>query len=233
MVRAFLILFALASSASAQWTNFDTGRTFNNPMSSFLDTVIMGNMRAKAMAAYLAEGQDAATVATVVVPSTFAPRPERLLLGNLVDAITDDAALRLELGEALELGMQAYESFALDLGRPHDVGLAFTYFVVVHYMLATFDEPPDEGADALLAAFDALLSTDEAFLASGDLERQSLYETLVGLAVFTTIGIEAGIESEDPELVQAFQELAAGFLESLLGAPIDQISFDASGLVIR
>jgi hypothetical protein len=232
MARALLLVFALASVASAQWTNFDTGRTFNNPMSSYLDTVITGNMRTKAMAGYLAGGQDAEVVATVV-PSTFAPRPERLLIGNLADAITDDAALRLELGEALELGMQAYEAFALDLGRPHDVGLAFTYFVVVHYMLATFDEPPDEGADALLGAFDALLSTDEAFLASGDVERQSLYETLVGLAVFTTIGIEAGIESEDPELVQAFQELAAGFLESLLGAGIDRISFDASGLVIR
>jgi hypothetical protein len=184
------------------------------------------------MAGYLAGGQDAATVATVV-PSTFVPRPERLLIGNLVDAITDDATLRLELGEALELGMQAYESFARDVGRPHDVGLAFTYFVVVHYMLATFDEPPEEGADALLAAFDALLAADEAFQASGDVERQSLYETLVGLAVFTAIGVEAGIEGEDPELVQAFQELAAGFLESLLGAGIGQISIDASGLVIR
>jgi hypothetical protein len=233
MARVLLLVFALASVASAQWTNYDTGRSFNNPMSSLLDTMIMGNMHANAMAAHFAAGPDATTAATLVAPSTFVPRTGRLLIGSLADAITDDPALRLELGEALELGMQGYEAFALEQGRPYDVGLAFTYFVVVHYMLATFDEPPDEGVDALLAAVDALLSTDEAFVASGDVDRQALYETLVGLTVFTTIGIEAGISGEDPELVLSFQELASSFLESVLGAGIDRISFDASGLVIR
>jgi hypothetical protein len=233
MARVLLLVCAWASVASAQWTNDHTGRSFYDPMSSLLDTMIMGNMHADAMAAHFAAGSDAADIATLVAPSTFVPRTERLLIGSLADAITDDAALRRELGDALELGMQGYEAFALEQGRPYDVGLAFTYFVVVHYMLATFDQPPDAGVDALLAAVDALLSADQAFVASDDVDRQALYETLVGLTVFTTIGIEAGISGGDPELVLSFQELAASFLQSVLGVGIDRISFDAAGLVIR
>jgi hypothetical protein len=233
MARALLLVFALASSASAQWTNYDTFRSFNNPMSSYLDSVITGNLRMKAMAERFAGAHDQPSSVVDAVPPTFNPRPGRLLIGDLADAITDDADLRTQLSEALELGLQAYEAFAFDQGRPHDVGLALTFFVVVNYLLATYDQPPDEGVDALLVAVDAALAADESFLAADDVERQSLYETLVGLAVFAMLSHEAGVASEDPEMVEASRAIAASFLEAVLGSDIERISLDASGLVLH
>jgi hypothetical protein len=233
MARVLLLVFALATSASAQWINDYTGRTFADPLSSYLDTVILHSMQQDAMAAHFAAAPTATTSVAYAAPSTFVPRRERLLIGHLAEAVTDDAGLRAQLSEALELGMQGYEAFALDQGRPHDVGLAFTFFVVVQYVLATAEQPPDAGIDALLVAIDAALAADQTFRAADDAARQTLYETLVGLAVFTSLGYEAGVSSGDPELVQLFQSAAATFLEAVLGTSIERIHLGASGLLLR
>jgi hypothetical protein len=240
--RAVVVLIVLAlPCASAQWTNDSTWRTFNNPMSSFLDTVISGSMRTSAMAARFGYAEavaepapSAAQHATVEWrPATFSRLPQRLVIDDLAASYVDVPEMRHQVAELLEAGLQIYEAFADEQGRPHDVAFAFSFFVVVHYMVATGQEPPEEGVDALLEAVTYAFGVDEVFAAAGDAERQALYEFLVATSMFTTFGAQAGAESGDQEISEAFRVLAAGSLEAVLGADLDRTAFTTAGLVIR
>jgi hypothetical protein len=233
--RAVVVLIVLAlPCASAQWTNDSTWRTFNNPMSSFLDTVISGSMRTNAMAARFGYSDSAGAPATAAWrPATFVSLPYRLVVDDLAASYVDLPEMRPQVAELLEAGLQIYEAFADEQGRPHDVAFAFSFFVVVHYLVATGQEPPEAGVDALLETVTHAFGVDEAFAAAGDPERQALYEFLAASAMFTTFGAQAGAASGDPEISEAFRVLAAESLEAVLGAGLDRTTFTTAGLVIR
>jgi hypothetical protein len=236
MKRSLVVVLVVAALplASAQWTNYTTWNTFNNPISSFLDTVITGNMRMNAMAARFAEsGSSPAYEAMPLRTATFTPLPYRLVVEDVAAAYLDDPAGREQIAELLQIGLETYEAFALDEGRPHDVALAFTFFVVTNYMIATGMEPPDAGVEALLHAVDLALSDDDAFAAAGDADRQALYEFLVATAMFTTFGAHAGAESGDADIIEAFRILAGESLESVLGVELTRTTFTSAGLIIR
>jgi len=77
------------------------------------------------------------------------------------------------------------------------------------------------------------LAASEDFRRSSNAERQGLYETLVMLATQPLAGYQEGLETGDAETLATYQALAGDLLTTLFEVSPDDLTFTASGVIVR
>jgi hypothetical protein len=236
----FLVSFLPWSTALAQWgnggsswTNPYTGTTWNNPMSSYLDTVIMNGIWSRFPSSSAEAEPTESEPLPPVGASAFVPRADRLQVQAVAAGLTDDPQLRAGLADLFEAGLQQFEAVAREDGREHNVALAFTYLVGVSYLVYTGGEEPSERAlEAVWEAVHRTLAGSQDFQRSSHAERQGFYETLVMLATLPLAGYQEGRETGDAETLATYRALAGELLSTLFDAAPDEVRFTADGLIV-
>ena len=128
-----------------------------------------------------------------------------------------------------------YIDTAKQKGVPlNDVTLALNYYIGTNYSVYSI------GAGPTLAQLNATqilihdnLVHDDVFRRMSDKQKQEAYETLIVLAGFVDLGFGTLRKSGDAKSAEPFREMAKFNLETLLGAPIEKISFTNDGLVVN
>lgn len=235
LTAGLLACLALSGGAAAQytnsWTNPYTGTTWNNPMSSFIDTVIYTNRWQRLTSPGGATAAEAALAAPDPAVNSFRPVPRRLELQEYAASLTTDPAEQAQLMALLEFGFEEYEAAAERLERPHNVAFALTYLIGVSYLVYTEgDEPSEEALEAVWRGTHQMFAEAPEFQRATDRDKQRAYEQLVMSATLPLFGYFLSAEDGDLEAMGAYRELAGQTLESLLGVPAEQVVFTATGL---
>lgn len=235
-----VVSFQPWSTAHAQWgnggnswTNPYTGTTWNNPMSSYLDTVIMNGIWSRFPSSSAEAEPTEAEALPPVGASAFVPQSGRLQVQAVAAGLTDDPQLRAGLTDLFEAGLQQFETIAREDGREHNVALAFTYLVGVSYLVYTGgDEPSERALESVWEAVHRTLAESPDFQRSSHAERQGFYETLVVLATLPLAGYQEGRETGDAETLATYQALAGDLLSTLFDVAPDEVRFTADGLIV-
>ena len=175
----------------------------------------------------------ARTQAQTAPQTTFGPSPQRLMVTQFANSLSNDPALVREMTQSFTQGFTAFEVEARRLGRPNNVAMAFTYLVGVCYMVHYGEEPTEAALMNLQANSDAAFGSSEAFKALNNQERQKLYETFVLMATLPLAGYVVAVEENDQALLQTYREIAGVALESALGVRPDRLRFTATGMELR
>lgn len=231
-----LAVLGLAAPARAQWTNPYTGNTWNNPTSSFLDTVIRGKLNAAAMARAQKDrkpGGSPDEQATAPVRVTYRSAGGSRVADEFAASLLSEKADRAELARYLRQVLGAYASKARDEGRPNDLGHALTFFVAVNYLVVHEQDVSDEGMAAANRQLDALLASSANLARAGDRQKQQLAEYFVCSAGFVLAGYQQGKEKDDARQVKQYQALAGQNLKQLLQIEADRLQITDDGLRLR
>jgi hypothetical protein len=229
MTRALLaIVIALAATAAlpraahAQWTNSITGNTFNNPMSSSLDTMIQHSFDRERMLAKLKktdgsavtaadlDGTAAATVAhKPIKTSDFKRRGGRPAVDAFFAANELDAESAAALRQIVDATFTAVEANA----RKNNVATAIAIALVASVQVSTATEVPDENATALVADVNDLLAGSAAFKKMKAKDRQTVYDSLI-LTTALMLALDAA-GANDPDAKAAAKQMAEEMLARL------------------
>lgn len=252
----FLITPGLARaqwSSGGTWTNAYTGRTFNNPTSCLLDTMIMqagqrqmlitalrrqAKKKAGASAAASPSAETpaatvaAATSAAASPSTTFKPSKEYATLPKVADQLGRNAAERAALMQLLRDGLASYEREAANDHRPYDLAEAMAFYIALNYgVLHDGVMPDDKQTEGLYQSVHAGLLGVPAIQQATDSQKQALYEALVGIGVFTLAGYQQGIQEKKPATCQTFHDLAAMNLRDLLSLPAERLRLTGEGML--
>jgi hypothetical protein len=192
---------------------------------------VRGDDLANNPVAQAARGLGAAGLApgkTAQAPIAFRRQPRRLHVETFVATLSDDAAERAALKDALIQGLAGYEEQAVAQGHADDVAGALAFAVVMLHVTITNQELPDATFPALVGQLRAALD-QPAVRAASDEQKQVFYEASLcqGLMALTLAS------ASGPEAIEQVRTLARTWLEQLLGAPADRVAIGANGLTLR
>lgn len=156
----------------------------------------------------------------------FKPSARPVFYDTLIDAVAQNAEQKKALRQILVEGGKAVEAELAKAGHPHDLSAGLAVGLAVAWELATGKEPSDKASDALLAQLRSALDSPE-LRASGDVDKQKMYEFGVGMAVFLKTMEELSTDAESKKGLKAF---AGQFIEQLTGAGPDALILDDSGI---
>ncbi|MBD1859229.1 MULTISPECIES: DUF6683 family protein [Leptolyngbya] len=165
--------------------------------------------------------------------TSFSSSPQRLLVTQFSQSLSNDPTIVSQLNETFIGGFTAFEQEAKRLGRPNNVAMAFTYLVGVCYMVHYGEEPSETALMNLQANVDAAFGSSATFKALNSQERQKLYETFVLMATLPLAGYTVATEEKDQELLETYRSIAGVSLETALGVRPDRLRFTATGLELR
>lgn len=214
--------FGLSGRAEAQFTNPYTGRTWNNPTSSLIDTFIRNDMNRMMLESSLAKKQGKNAAAAAVPEQKRARQPASATDFSpgkgrpAVDQFFANSGLR---GEELK-GMRQYidGTFAAleSQYRKNSVATAMALALGTSVEIASGQEISDAQARELVANVNDLLASAPSFTKLKASEKQTMYDTFVLVS-----GLMLALKSSgdtDPTAKQASVEMAKGVLEQLTGA---------------
>lgn len=212
MRRIAVVVFAvaLAQPAWAQFRNPYTGRMFNNPMSSYLDTVLRGRMNQRVLERMILEKragrgkEEAPRPAEAKHPihaTDFTPGGPRILPAMLASGAAE--AEREGARAALEMILDLYEKEA----RKHNVAYALAFLLGLSAQVVKGEEVPDEQAEQLARDLNDVLAEAPQFQQLPARVKQELYETSVVVGGMIAALSSGGMEAQAKQL--ATQVLAS------------------------
>lgn len=216
MRRIAVVVFAvaLAQPAWAQFRNPYTGRMFNNPMSSYLDTVLRGRMNQRVLERMILEKRAArgkeeaprpapapAEARRPISATDFTPGGPRIVPAMLASGATK--AEREGARAALEQLLDAYEKEA----RKHNVAYALAFLLGLSAQVVKGEEVPDEQAEQLARDLNDVLAEAPQFQRLPARVKQELYETSVIVGGMIAVLSSGGMEAQAKQL--ATQVLAS------------------------
>jgi hypothetical protein len=206
---AVLLLLGLAARADADaWTNPYTGRTWNNPTSSLIDTMIQQRMQRDMLERALARKKDGAAATSPPVKhepyskSDFAGSKKRVVVDALIASLVSTA----EQKQALATGInQVFDAFEKQVRR-NNVAYALAFMLAAAVMVEREVQMSDEQTEELAAGINDLLARSAPFQKSGAADRQKLYESFVTVGALILIFAEVG--KGDADSAKAAKALA-------------------------
>lgn len=252
LIAIALLFQSTLMPVRAQYTNPYTGRTFNNPMSSFLDTVIKNNMQMQNLMTSqmisrnmlqqsLSRRGLKQTKKQQVEADRFAryrgtmfktarPVMPAKLAAMFVKTPGADRENMTKLFDAL---LKAYEIRSKEQKAPsNDLARTLAYCIAANYAYATEQEVSASGLIELRKKIRAALTADEKFRAMSDAKKQQLSESIIILTHFMALGYDNSKESKDVKSMTAFKQFAQFNLQTMLGVPSNQVRLEKTGLVI-
>ena len=245
-------LLIFGACAAAQYTNPYTGRTFNNPASSFIDTILLHNQQRSMLISSLhasrasvrsslrrgglklskaqrAQADRFAKYRGMMFKAGKPVMPSRLAARLL----PDNAEKQAQLAKVFDVMLQFYEKRSKQQGAPStDLARTLSYCIALNYAYATEQEVSAKGLAELRRKIREALSSDAKFRALGDEKKRELSESLVILSHFVALGYDEAKEAGQKENMAKFKQLAQANLESMLGVPARAVKLEHTGLVI-
>ena len=242
--------FATSHAGAQETTNPYTGRTFNNSISSYLDTVIMNQQQSNLMMNQQFQNMMfnqmimdsiikdignkrivAGKASTRFVPSAKGSQIGALAVNagaNKAQAIAANTAALTTFNEAMQrLGL-----------TPNDVADGRALAFNMAFNAYASKDPGPTRLKNLRAQFKSAMMKDPMFQAKPDDERQAMYEKMAIPAVFALSARQqahrkpAGSEQREV-LITTAERMGEGLLKSLWDKPIDAIELSPTGFADR
>jgi hypothetical protein len=252
-----LALVFTAPMAWAQYTN-SYGYSFNNPISSSMNQMMwdslnqqvllksmlrkkgftdaqLNAMSKEQMIANLGGGpQAAAEVKKLPAPSAskFKPSARRLLVPELVKALTKEPEQAKVLTQLFEAGLTAYATEAGKEGLGNDIAGAMAFFLGVSMMI-THDgvAPDDDGLTIVARQLQQLFDTPQLKKVS-DADKQRFFELLVGMGSYLLASWQSAVETNDDAFKAQLRDAASGVIKGFLKLEPSQVQITAAGLQV-
>ena len=231
---AIAALSFAAAPALAQWTNPYSGRMWNNPGSSLLDTMIQGRVYRKMLLDSMGKEGEKGAAAPASKPAarpariTYRPSAASRVPEEFSASLLESKADRAELTRYLRQVMEVYAAKAREERRPHDVGHALTFFVAGNYAILHEQDVSDDATTALNQQLDQVLGPDLA--RASDAQKQQLAEYVVCSTFFALAGYQQGKQLDKPDQVRTYRDLAAMNLKAVLQVDAARIRLTEAGL---
>jgi hypothetical protein len=260
---ASLLALALSVQLSTQlpaWAQYDgytnpyTGRTFNNPMSSFLDTVIQNNMQTQMLMTSQMVARNALTEALRrngnarrmskrerQVADRFAKYRGTMFTAGKPVMPARLAAMFLKTPGKQRQDMTALFTELLKVydarskqqsAPPNDLARTLAYCIAVNYAYRTEQEVSAAGLVTLRSKIRGALSGDAKFRALSNAKKQELSETIIIMTHFAALGYDHAKEAKNEAAKQQFRQLAGVNLRGMLGVDPQRVKLEKAGLVI-
>ena len=221
-------LLGFTQPVAAQYTNPYTGNTFNNPMSSFLDTMIMHKMQQQMLLKSFERRRNQPTGSTSspraettpaapafpITATDFRPTGTRLVVDTLVQATPGATVEQKQALRTVYLGtLSAFEKEA----RKNNVAYALAFLLGASIQVVTGKEVPDDDAHELARGLNDILGGTPEFRQLTPQAKQSLYEAAIITGGLIMVMQQMGAEQNDESLKKQARELAQTMLEQLGG----------------
>jgi len=161
-----------------------------------------------------------------VPPLGFRPSGERVVLPQIVAAITQDASERQALTRLIGGAIDQFEAAERVKGSEYDLASAMSFFASVSIHL---QDPRTEinsaGADALTNALRESLGPKAASIGNSD--KQQLYEALLSFGMLFALSARSADASTLAQLKQTSAEVS----RKLMGLDVARYRFSSDGLV--
>lgn len=246
------LCFVLITSTHSQYTNPHTGRTFNNPTSSLIDTMILNNQRMSmlmsSMSSSRAMMQQSLKKGGIKLSKTQKAQADRFAKykGTMFKAgkpvmptrlaaqlSPNNTQQRQQLEKIFDVLLKVYEQRSKQQKAPStDLARTLSYCIALNYAYSTEQDVSAKGLDELRRKMREALSSDAKFRALSDKQKQELSEGLIILSHFVALGYDEAKEAKDKETMNKFKQLAQANLKAILGVPVQQVKLEHTGLVI-
>ncbi|HNV69807.1 MAG TPA: hypothetical protein PKO06_08930 [Candidatus Ozemobacteraceae bacterium] len=208
-----LTLCLFPSILMAQYTNYSTGNTFNNPGSALIDTFIQSKMNQQMMLKSMNKKGKNTPETVKNTPhstnfdyssSTFKGMEKRLLPDIIASAVADvSAADRLLLSSRLA---EAIENYEVQSGRKNNVSHAISFLLGVSLQITRHIEVSDADLEELAQAVHGKIQADADWKNLGDEQKQLLYEeTLIQASLLLALQEKGDAASRQSAQDQAKQ----------------------------
>lgn len=231
-IFSLLLVIATPTESRAQYTNPYTGTTWNNPMSSYLDTVIQHRIQSRMLerqigVRYGVRRRDSGPVRhaagrtpKISTPSfpieatDFRPTVRRLLPNVLAESTPGtNAEQKQALSNIYNLSLDAFEKEA----RKNNVAYALTFLLGASLQIVTGQEIPDQEAEQLAHEVNEALAAAPEFQRLSAKEKQAIYEVCVITGGFMMTLHQLAVEQRDDRLKQQAKDLAQSIVSGFLG----------------
>ena len=223
----------LIPAARAQYINPFTGGSWNNPISSTIDTMIFNDIQARTLMLPYDRGEEPTPPPPVSVTS-FTPASNFRMAHTLAESLSDDPEVQQALVMLLEHGREEFEAQARAEGKPNNVALALSFFIQANYYVYTGGkEVSDAAQESLWLTLHDILANTPDFTATSNRERQELYEGFLLMATLPLYGYLISLEDGDMQSADLFRTLAGQNLEAAFNVSPDALHFTATGWEIN
>jgi hypothetical protein len=208
----------LPGTAGAQWRNPFTGNTFNNPISSSLDTMILHSMQQRMLQQSIQAHQQGTAKAAkpkhVPLSKTDFKPPEKghPVVKAFLDAAAPKADERKQFQKAIDETFGVVEKSL----RKNNVATAFGLAIGTALEIVTGKESSEQADKELIAGINDELAAAPEFAKLAPKDKQTLNDTLVLTGALMIILHTAG--QSDPAMKDASVSLAKAVLTQLTGS---------------
>lgn len=229
---SILFLLGVTNNASAQYTNPYTFRQWNNPVSSYIDTILLHRIQRQMLQRSIRNRQASGTQAKgstgkasansrstpsdASAPAADAPKfpitatnfkssGVRLLPAKLANATPDiTAPQKEELGTAYLRILDAYEKEA----PKNNVAYALTFLLGTSMQITQGTEVGDAEAEQIARLLNDVLAAAPEFQKLTVRDKQAVYEVAIITGGVIVAINQMGVEQNDEEMKQQAKELA-------------------------
>jgi hypothetical protein len=162
----------------------------------------------------------------VVPPITFRPSGDRIILPQVVAAITQDKSEQKALARLIGGAIDEFEAAERVKGSEYDLASAMSFFASISIHL---QDPRTEinssGADSLTFALRESLGPKAASISDSD--KQQLYEALLSFGMLFALSAR----NADATTLAQLKQTSADVSRKLMGLDVGKYRFSADGLV--
>jgi hypothetical protein len=249
---AALVLVGGMLPAHAQYTNPYTGNTFNNPASSFLDTVILHNMQTMQL-------RTSMMVSSNMLTSSLSRSGPKLTKKQQAEAdrfaryrgtmfksgrpvmpvqlaasfIKTPGKQREDMTKLFSVLLEVYNQRSRQQKAPaNDLARTLAYCIAANYAYYTEQEVSASGLAMLRGKIRTALTASDKFRKIKDADKQKVSETLIILTHFAALGYDQAKEGKNKESMEMFRKLAGLNLQGMLGVAPGRVKLEKTGLVV-
>jgi hypothetical protein len=161
-----------------------------------------------------------------VPPITFRPSGDRIILPQVVAAITQDKSEQKALAQLIGGAIDEFEAAERVKGSEYDLASAMSFFASISIHL---QDPRTEinssGADSLTFALRESLGPKAASISDSD--KQQLYEALLSFGMLFALSAR----NADATTLAQLKQTSADVSRKLMGLDVGKYRFSADGLV--
>jgi len=253
VVFASIVLAGLPPvPVSAQYTNPHTGTNWNNPTSSFIDTVLLHNMQSMQLRTSmmvnrsmlleslgrsgprLTRKQKAQADRFAKYRGTMFKSGKPVMPAQLAASfIKKPGTQRDDLTKLFNALLEVYNQRSKQQkAPPNDLARTLAYCIAMNYAYYTEQEVSALGLAMLRGKIRTALSASDKFRAMKDNDKQKISETLIILTHFAALGYDKSKAARDKDLTKNFSKLAGLNLKGILGVEPNRVKLEKTGLVV-
>ena len=241
-----------STPARAQYTNPHTGTNWNNPTSSFLDTVLLNNRQMMQLQTTqmvnrnmllrslgrsgpkLSKKQKAQADRFAKYRGTMFKSGKPIMPAQLAASFVKKAGTeRDDLQKVFGILLDVYNKRSKEQKAPaNDLARTLAYCIAMNYAYYTEQEVSAAGLSMLRGKIRTALGTSDKFRKMKDKDKQKISETLIILTHFAALGYDKSKEAKDKELMKSFSKLAGLNLKGMLGVEPNKVKLEKTGLVV-